>query len=237
MTKQLSNSIRILALSFLWQGTGGATLLTFSISDYAGSPLAASTPKSMSIFAHYGDRAESNTAFVPEKGYEEEPFTYNYEEGNGFTPNISLKINASEGCEVTYYNEPRWPEVCFLHGASGKKEYYFTFTADPGFATKINSFKLFGFLDSIAHRALWSIRQDTPDGNELESGEALVNGNDRPAEVDTPSGNPQDGPLTVNTTGTAYPRTIVLVIEHVEGSGSGFALDDLNFDQVAVKKP
>src|SRR4051812_33230759 len=94
------------AFCLLPLGTSRATILQFSISDYVGAPIPAPAGKPMSMFAHYGDRAESETAFVPETGFEEHPFTYNYEQGSGFTPNISLKISASDNCEIQYYDHP-----------------------------------------------------------------------------------------------------------------------------------
>lgn len=219
---------------FLGQIHSNATILQFNLSDYVGTPIPAPSGKLMSIYAHYGDRVESETAFVPEKGFEEQPFTYNYEAGNGFTPNISLTISAAENCEVQYYNEPSWPGVAFLicrdPGKTAKREFYFSFTADPGFATKINSFKVTGYKGS-AHRVQWAIRQGSPSGADLETGDAATEVNTTNM---TESGlAPSETVATVST--KAYPGTVVLVIEHSEGPDGSFGVDDLNFDQVKAK--
>jgi hypothetical protein len=139
-----------------------------------------------------------------------------------------------------------WRGVAFLQSsipaaqaATQPREFYFTFTADPGFATAVKSFKVFGYLTQINHEMAWSLRQNDVNGKTLESGIVEIRGNrtipgeeaEKEAIVE---GN--EGPLTITTEGKAYPGTIVLVIEHLKGSGVAFALDDLVFDEVREKK-
>lgn len=226
-------------------GGAQATILTFNVTDYVGNPLRPNnTP--MDILRHYGDRVDSDTMVVSEEGHEDKPFTYSYEEGSGYTPHIALKINAAEDCKVTQSADYHWPDVAFLQSsiqtaqlANQPRQYYFTFTADPGFATEVKSFKAFGYLTQINHEVEWSIRQDDINGKTLESGLVEIRGNrTTPGEEleneQAVEGN--EGPVTIATEGKAYPGTIVLVIEHTKGSSVAFGLDDLNFAEVSDKK-
>jgi hypothetical protein len=239
--------IKHLTFIALLAGLGGAqaTVLTFDVTDYVGNPLRPN-PTSMEIMRHYGDRVEFDTATVPEEGQEDKPFTYVYEEGNGFTPHIAFKIETAPDCKVMQYFDSHWLGVAFLQSSvppgqavSQPRQFYFTFTADPGFATAIKSFKVFGYLGQKNHEMEWSIRQSDINGQTLDSGTVEIRGNrSMPGEEPEKETKIEDneGPVTITTAGKAYPGTVVLVIEHTKGSGAAFGLDDLNFDEVPDKK-
>lgn len=207
-----------------WILSAPATILTFEISNDRDVPMGTApqgheftslSPK----YADYGNRVSSDMQFGE--------FTYHYGEGTGFTPNISLSYGATEKSSIGYYNDKDWPQVAYLGTSFAQlspRSFFLTFTPDPGYGVKINSFELFGYKDAIHHGAEWTIHKGSPEGEVLDSGVIDI------------EGNYQEGRAIVTTSGAVYDGTVVLEINHTRGSSGGFAMDNVNFDQVKLPK-
>jgi hypothetical protein len=137
-----------------------------------------------------------------------------YAVGNGFTPNIQLSYGP--GTDVRYWNDAAWPKVAYLVGTVND----FTFTPDPGFGVKINSFDLVDYPDyGGGHTNTWTVYKDAiAVANILGSGTVVL---------------PPNQTASITTGLAPYMGTTILRITQVtQEVGDDLALDNLNFDQV-----
>jgi len=173
--------------------------------------------------AAYGDNVNSLTAVSG-------AFLYNYGQGNGFTPGITVAHTlGTNATQQQYYNDgdavvsPLWKDVNFLIGTNAVFNITFSNAAAPLDSIKVNSFDVFGYSTSLAHSLTWTLRQDSEVGAILASSGGVIS-------LTTST---QGSPFTVTTNAPAYNGVVVLQIHHTLGSGGAFGMDNLNFDQIA----
>ena len=200
-----------------------ATILTYNI-DNNPSGTAAPGDSLSTVYAGYGNNVNSLSAVSA-------PFIFNYGQGNGFTPDItvthSLGVNA---VQHNFYTDgdtvvsPLWKDVNFLIGGGSGSVYYWTFNnaASPLDSIKVNSFDVFGYSTNLSHSFSWALHKDTPAGALLASSGGVIG-------LTTAT---MGSPYTVVTGAPGYDGIVVLEINHVLGSGGAFGMDNLNFDQI-----
>jgi len=174
----------------------GATILTFN---------GISVPNDTTMPGTYGDNVSST-------GPDANGHTYGM--GNAFTPKIQLAYGP--GTSVRYYNDASWPTVAYLTGVAAND---FTFTPDPGYGVKINSFNLIDYPSfGGGHTNTWTIYKDVAGGTVLASGTVTV---------------PPNTTTSVTTGFGGYMGTTILRITQVtQERTDDLALDNLNFDQI-----
>jgi hypothetical protein len=132
---------------------------------------------------------------------------HSYLEGNGFTPNVELSYSASSGGQIQYDSG----DVAKLDDPAGSGTFWFTFTPDPGYGVRINSFTLSS--SAMSPYATWMVYTNsvsTGTGGAL----AFAASADFDAVMDY-----------------YYFGTVVLEINNLTFSPETLALDNLNFDQ------
>jgi len=203
-------------------GTARATVLTFNI-DKASDGTPAANNALMSTYPGYGDNVTSTSVTSG-------AFVYNYAEGNGFTPTITVDFGHGGAPALGTYGyggldsavSPMWNDVNFLLDQSGAGgTFYYTFTPTGDEQIRVNSFDVFGFNQNLSHEMTWALRQGSTAGPVLFSG-----GTSGPTVMSHGS------PFTVGTGSGGISGVVVLEVQHVSGSGGAFGLDNLNFDVV-----
>jgi hypothetical protein len=201
-------------------GAASATVLTFEI-------LTGATPvgfRSLETeFGAYGDNVASTSTL--NGGY-----TFNYLEGNGFTPNVVVgysHIPAAGGLGQHHYNtEGDWADsVDYLHFEDNAL-FSIVLTPDAGYGVNLESFML--DLYTIAPEGgvdfTWTARADHDAGAVLASGSLL--------DVQLPN---DEQTATVNASHTGK------IVLHLSFTNAGFGgivgIDDLSFTQFAIPEP
>ena len=175
-------------------------------------------------------------------------YTYYYEMGNGWTPDVTVRYSTESPTDFPEYygnsdGDAVWPGVLFLwsHIFTGGTaipssiptgyEYYVTFTpsaANTGVV--INSFVLNDYVGYTApgsppQEVQWRVAKGSPSGALLASGSATL----------------QDGEVSTISTGMSAAQAslqpLVLVIKRMGGTEDDLAVDDINFDQTEIIPP
>ena len=192
------------------------SILTFDLKGTAGVPLPPA----------YGDRIDATAVSSGDAVAD------SYGLGNGTTPNILMDYSPLgtpiANSSILYYNDATWVEKAELFSAATNDGtvFRFTFTPDAGFAIRINSFDLFDYpgwqTGTGDHTLDWQVLDGV---NQLASGSKTVA---QSVSLTTESVNPI---MTSFFTGP-----VVLELIHT-GRLDDLALDNLNFDQIAVPEP
>lgn len=213
------------AASLVATGSARASIMTFEIEKNGNPNLGGSGGSLETDFplTQYGDNVSAASGNVIDGA---DTWTFNYGEGNGFTPNVVASFD--HGTDAVNNNAYRdipgaWNDgVDFLYGlvnTTAERKFWITLTPDAGYGVRLNSFELRDYPALNApHTVEWNVFQDTIGGASLASGTSNV---------------PANGSDEVNT-GLAgfYTGTIVLELHHTAGHGEVLALDNINFDQV-----
>jgi hypothetical protein len=175
-------------------------------------------------------------------------YTYYYEMGNGWTPDVTVRYSTESPTDFPEYygnsdGDNVWPGVLFLwsHIFTGGTaipssiptgyEYYVTFTpsaANTGVV--INSFVLNDYVGYTApgsppQEVQWRVAKGSPSGALVASGSATL----------------QDGEVSTISTGMSAAQAslqpLVLVIKRMGGTEDDLAVDDINFDQTEIIPP
>lgn len=226
MLRQISSLLLFVAVALVVAPSAQGTILTFNIDDPTSSGV-----RSVDIntsFSDYGDNVNSLTQTSGGN-------TYNYEQGNAFTPDVTVAYSVgSDAVAVKYYRDDpddaaaKWTDVTFLNGSNistTERKFFFTFTPNPLnplLGVRVNSFDLFRYTASQSMEASWTLYRDTIGGSVLDSG---VTGT-----FDTTD----EAPLVITTAGKVYQGTVILEIHHTLGPGGQFGMDNLNFDQLVL---
>jgi MYXO-CTERM domain-containing protein len=140
---------------------------------------------------------------------------YNYNQGNGWTPNVELSYQTTNDLE-TYQFGAVWPRVArFL----SNDFYYLVFTADGGKLVDLNSFDLLSTSNTFTHPVEWKVRQGSTSGTVLDSGAYTFDNTTPLSQTFLVNVLPQIG-------------TLVLEIRNTGAAAHQLALDNVNFDQV-----
>lgn len=192
-----------------------ASILTFE-ADGVASPNA--LPQS------YGDRIAS---VGPDAN------GHMYAEGNGFTPNVVVSYGTVGNGVIQYYTDPYFASddeidapTAYLRSDFGDPTpdtFLFTFTPDPEYGVRINSFELIDYPGYAGgHEVDWFIYKDVIDAaNILASGSETLLARDL------------GDPIVIVNTGLSgfHYGDLILAVDHISGVRDDLALNNLNFDQ------
>lgn len=214
----------------LFASAARATVLTFDIDD--GD---ANTNSFQSTHAAYGDRVNTTSTTVGS-------FTYNYGQGDGFTPNVvtdyALSTNAVD--QYAYRNTDAWTwdgvDQLKSTESTGKKPATFliTFTPDAGIGVRVNSFDLrwggYRFAGDFDMNATWTLYEGSTSGDAIATGNATVTSTAYPGSI--PNLPPAGGSSTISTgITTFYSGPVVLQITQTQGDGTRFGIENISFSQ------
>ena len=189
-----------------------STVLTFEMTD-------PSPKNNANLLPDYGNRVGA----VQEVG---ERHTYRYG-GIGFTPNIAVAYEASEGAKFLLWPSKDWRGgVAYLRleppdaVASIQPHYDTVFTADEGFGVRVRSFVVDDWDgDGEGHVVNWRVYAGTV------AAENIVASGDN---VEVAS----DEELKVSVDNTAFHKgVLILRIQHIAGKGNYMAIDNIHFEQ------
>jgi hypothetical protein len=224
MQKKIASALFSALICTMAINSAQATILTFNIDNLAGNPPGGNIQMKTN-FNNYGDGVNSLTQNTGSN-------IYNYAQGNAFTPNVNVNYDQDPSTQgIHFYTDgdaavsPTWKDVAFLWsgGSTTTRKYWFEFVPSASqHGIKINSFDLFRYTNNENQNVTWTLYKDTVGGPVLQTS---TTGNFNTTIA---------SPLTVNTAGQVYFGTVVLEIHHSLGNGGGFALDNLNFDQVEL---
>ncbi|MCC7193520.1 MAG: PEP-CTERM sorting domain-containing protein [Phycisphaeraceae bacterium] len=179
------------------------------------------------VHAGYGDNV--NSLSTPGGGGS----TYNYLQGNAFTPNLVVDYSHSTGAglgHLTYKQSPVWPDLLDYLDLKDGYSFYWTFSsAGNAYGAKVNSFLVETFSSyggGGPATVNWWLRANSTGGTVLYSG--------------TLSNLPIYSDVTVNTgmTGFHYGGPLVLEVNFSGTNNWGaIGIDDLNFDENPVPEP
>jgi hypothetical protein len=212
-------SMLVMAVSlFACVASARATILTFDIdSTSTGLPVA----NSINVAAVYGDYGDNvNSLSTPGMAANT---TFNYLQGNGFTPNVVTSYAATVNNEIHTWNGGSWGQAVYRAGGVSNGSSYFTFTPSSLYDVKINSFSLQMYnVGGIASSGTWDIRKDVIGGTSLLNGTwSLPNTNTTLMTFNTSAAGFYTGPLVLEITQTAGGA-----------NANGYAgIDNINFDQ------
>jgi hypothetical protein len=236
---QPSSRVLLGAISMgLFGVTANATILTFR-TDTAKVPVYTT----MDAIQDYGSNVAADSVISG-------PYTYYYDMGNGWTPDVTVRYSTESPTDFPeYYGDSNgdsvWPGVLFLwshlfSGGDGQSlgtkmpigyEYYVTFT--PSAANKrvvLNSFVLNDYGGYTApgsppQEVQWRVAMGSPSGTLVASGSATL----------------QDGDISTISTGMtasqASLKPLVLIIKRTGGTEDDLAVDDIDFDQTEIVPP
>jgi len=227
-----------------------ATVLTFDMSylntgGYGGSYSYFKTVTGLSgpqtQYHAYGDNVNAATLY-PVPG-DPEPggnfYRYNYAMGNGWTPNVATSYAVgSNASDIISYNGTNWPRVAYLQGlnnTSTNRDYYFTFTPDPGYYAAVNSFVFYSFDYATYlkdHDVAWSVYSNVS----MTTSSGVVTSFTGTLEDSGSTGTFGATSGTVTTAQQFYTGPVTLVLHHTSGDYGFLGIDDINFDQ-AVPEP
>lgn len=209
------------AAVLVFSAAANATILTYNIDNNpSGTPAAGGSLST--TYAGYGSNVNSLSSVSGS-------FKFNYAQGNGFTPDITVTHSIlAPASSHNYYTDgdavvsPLWKDVDFLIGTGGAFYWTFNNAASPLDSIQVNSFDVFGYASSLNHSFSWQLRKDNSAGAILASSGGIIS-------LTTST---MGSPYTVITNAPAYNGVLVLEINHVTGSGGSFGMDNLNFDQI-----
>lgn len=195
-----------------------ATILTFQI---AGPGTANGTLED-GTYNDYGDNVSGLTSGI-----------YTYGQGNAFTPNVVANYTheAGAGPGHTYSTDPAFGGGVDYLALNDGFDFWLTFTPGPGFGVALNSFVIeeydvtgFPALLLLSPDVSWAVRQDSTSGAVLASG----------TSPDFSSN--EERTISPNV---SYAGTLVLEINYTGAGGNSgiIAIDDINFDQIAIPEP
>jgi len=235
----------LLALGFCAVQPASATILTFETPRnnneavgnwdkyYSSSPLNA-----------YGDNVDFGAATSGSTPLVDGPNTYtlNYSKGNGWTPNVKVDYgsaapNANDGVGRVVDPASTWAQgVAWLDSDTNypnnpNHKFYFTFTPDPGYAVRVNSYDLINYSFG-GHSSEITLYKDSIGGPAMVP--TYADNNIGSGPLQTYNYNLLNGP---NGGSVFYAGTVVLEIKHINGTNWTLALDNLSFDQQAVPEP
>lgn len=227
--RKLHNALRlgfVIVIALAWGTVSAesarATILTFNIDVTSTGNSVTNGNSMLTLYPDYGDNV--NSLSTPATAANT---TFNYLEGNGFTPNVTTSYAVTSGNTLGTWDDAggSWTHAVWRGGATPVLgSTYFTFTPDPPFGVAVNSFDLQHYgLGGGASSGVWRVRADSIIGPILSSGSwSLVNTNTSLLNFDTSAAG-------------AYAGTLVLEIEQTGGTGgsNGYAgIDNINFDQL-----
>jgi hypothetical protein len=152
------------------------------------------------------------------------------EEGNGFTPNVIVTFSPNGDDGFQTYNDSEWRAAQLDGAPAASGAFDITFTPDPGYAVRVNSFEFDDYANYAAgHTFDWELRAGSTVLRSATGVNVPADTTEDPTGADNlliniGMASPFEGPLTLRiipTAGDAYDR----------------AIDDVNFDQVLVPEP
>jgi hypothetical protein len=224
----------VLTFDIRWSGNAAYYGSGFSLVSYFSPANSSSSPPNAIPF--YGDHTggavqDLGTAYPDGSSHT----WYNYDDdGEGFTPNIGVSYSTDgSNPPLLTYDDGFWPRVAEL---DLKGHFYFTFTPDPGYAVKVNSFLLRSWGSSPPTiTSDWTLWSGSVGGTVLASsktdGQGQAGGPSQSFTLDDIS-----PPFSVATNAGFSSGPLILDVNFAAGTDGYFSLDDLNFEQ-ALPEP
>ncbi len=226
----------ILALSAIAAAPTFATNLVFNNSRSDGKTYVGFYSNSSDPLSTYGTdvnfgSASTGTTTVVQNASNTD--TFNYQEGNGWTPDVAMSYSVGGAQAVgVYYTGAAsdWPNGAALLGGNfpndPNDDFYFTFTPSPGYAVRLNSYELVaGSYDDI--RTTCTVYENTIGGPEMVPTTTTVGIADSPGSSSTFN-------LAANYGSTFYEGTLILDVHQTTGNPGDVGITNLNFDQEYV---
>jgi len=225
-----------LASAVFAAGRASATNLTFNNVRSDGQSYVGSYSDPTDPLSTYGSNvnfgaATTGTTTVVQNASNTD--TFNYQIGNGWTPDISMAYSVGGANAVaSIYTGPlsEWPNgATELEGAATNPndDFYFSFTPAAGFAVRINSYQLSN-VTFVAASSACTVYENTIGGPTMVPKFA-------PPNISRP------GVITVdlvdNENSTFYAGTLILDIHQTNGNDGSLGVTNLNFDEEAVPEP
>ncbi len=222
----------ILALSAIAAAPTFATNLTFNNVRSDGKAYTGFYSNPSDPLSTYGTdvnfgSATTGTTMVPNGS---NTYTFNYQEGNAWTPNVSMAYSVGSAPAVGIYYTGAgsdWPNgAALLSGMfpnNPNDDFYFAFTPSPGYAVRINSYELVaGSYDDI--NTTCTVYENTIGGPTMVPTTGTVGISDGP-------GNSSTFNLVGNYGSTFYNGKLILDVHQTTGNPGDLGITNLNFDQ------
>jgi hypothetical protein len=224
----------LLASGMLVAGKASATILTFNNTtggaSYVGTYSNPSDPLSgYGTDVNFGANTTGTTTVPNGAGTD----TFNYQIGNGWTPDISMSYGVGPApAHSLDYTGPasEWPNgATELEGSATNPndDFYFSFTPAPGYEVRVNSYVLSN-VTFVAASSDCTLYENTVGGPTMVPTFA-------PPNLNRPGTETVD--LLDNENSTFYAGTLVLDIRQVNGNDGSLGVYNLNFDEQAVPEP
>ncbi len=224
----------LLASGVLAADKASATILTFNNTtggaSYAGSYSSPSDPLSgYGTDVNFGANSTGTTTVPNGAGTD----TFNYQEGNAWTPDISVAYGVGAAPAVALdYTGPasEWPAgATELEGSATNPndDFYFAFTPAAGYAVRINSYVLSN-VTFVAASSTCTLYENAPGGPTMVPTFS-------PPNLSRPGTETVD--LVDNDHSVFYAGTVILDIHQSNGNDGSLGVTNLNFDEEAVPEP
>lgn len=207
-----------------WTCSSNATVLTFHLTraGVTNDAAALNNQSFQTTITNYGNRVgsliQANAFTLSGTNYD-----YHYEQGNGFTTNVQVRLFAQPTSNPRYYVDGVWTGgVNYLSAqASNPRLFYYEFNPDDDFGVQINSFNLLTYPNPANpnFQVAWNVRIGATNGASLLSGTNTF--------TSIPFTN-----VFVSLNNASSMNTLVLEISQLNGSSGYLGLDNLNFDQI-----
>ncbi len=225
----------LLASGILAADKASATILTFNNTtggaSYAGSYSNPSDPLSTyGTDVNFGANSTGTTTVPNGAGTD----TFNYQEGNAWTPDISVAYGIGPSPAVALdYTGPasEWPSgATELEGSATNPndDFYFAFTPAAGFAVRVNSYQLSN-VTFVAASMTSTLYENTVGGSTMVPTFNLSNLSGTPPSSETVN--------LLAKGSTFYAGTLVLDVHQTNGNDGSLGVFNLNFDEEAVPEP
>jgi hypothetical protein len=244
--KEIHMSIKlfvIIALMGLVTTQASATIMNFNIKKTNGGNPTLWTNDTVIVgsgpyqpyapYATYGDHVAGAKQDVADAQHT----TYNYLEGNGYTPNIGV-TESDTNTPANMYWDGAWPYLTLFQTKGETSTINFTFTPDPGYAVRVNGLVLRNYqLDNVQ---TWTLYEGSIGGTILASSDSSGQGK---------AGGPADQFLMTTdfqvisalTGADFYSGPLVLSVNTIgqigAQGGENFGFNNISFDQLQVPEP
>jgi hypothetical protein len=224
----------VLAIGAISASQASATVLTFNNSRSDGQLYVGNYSNPSDPISTYGSNVNFGSATTGATTVVENAsntYTFNYQEGNGWTPNVAVgySIGPSPAVAISYTGPTsEWPNGAAELESSitnPNDSFYFTFTPQAGYAVRVDQLE-------FVNASYGSMSLGLAVYENAAGGTAMVAPYAPPA---LGSGAGVTDTVNLQTQGSQfYQGTVVLQVYVATGSGGALGLTDLSFDEEPV---